>query len=91
MREFFVEMFNNDLQNIYQDGEAHRNIATKKRKEQNKEHDEFWSSLNDDQKNKFRTFELVLAEENIQFQEDIYIFALKKGIAIDVTVGSTIK
>ena len=48
-------------------------------------------SLNDEQKNKYREFEFVLNEETVENEEEIYLFALKKGLLMGLEVAKSFK
>jgi len=78
MKDLFLETFMEDLQKIYNSAsDLHKN-----EKRNLKIHDKFWNSLSAEQKDKFRDFEQVLREEDYIMQEEIYVYALKKGIAL---------
>lgn len=86
MREIFLETYLEDAQKVY------NKVAEKLDNEENmKIHDEFWNSLNREQQDKFRKFEMVLASEHVATQEEIYIYALKKGIAMGFLTGLEFK
>ena len=90
MKDIFLETFDEDMQKICNEKNKKCENSYNKTREQNlRIHDEFWNSLDDEQKNKYRDFENILYSENLETEEEIYIFALKKGIAIGFEVGKS--
>lgn len=86
MKDLFLQGFNEDLEKL------EKIIKTERDKRVNnvesmRIHDEFWNSLNKEQKEKFRAFEIVLGEEALISQENTYLFALKKGFAMGYEIS----
>lgn len=91
MKELFLQTFVEDMQKIC-DGKLAKNVKYEtKNQKRLKIHDEFWESLNDEQKNKYREFEFVLNEETVENEEEIYLFALKKGLLMGLEVAKSFK
>lgn len=92
MREIFLERFFEDLQKVIdervEENDEEYNI---KRKEQDKCFESFFNSLTKEQRKKYREYEMLFEEERLILEEDLYIYALKKGIAMGIDVGKSFK
>lgn len=90
MKNLFLQSFDQDLEEIGKLIAVERNkiIDNKKALEI---HDIFWDSLDLEQKDKYRNFEMVLGEERLIIEENIYLFALKKGIAMGYEIAKQFK
>ena len=82
MRKIFEDMFYQDLESIEQQNEKFNSKSYSNTNKELEKHDKFWKSLNNTQKKEFIEHESVVAKENALFQKEIYIYALKKGIAL---------
>ena len=92
MREIFLERFFEDLQKVIDEREEKNDEEyNTKRKEQDKVFEEFFSSLTKEQRKKYKEYELLYEEERLILEEDLYIFALKKGMAMGIEVGKSFK
>lgn len=88
MRELFLQGFTDDLETIEKRVRKGNLFDNKKALEI---HDIFWDSLDVEQKDKYRNFEMVLGEERLIIEENIYLFALKKGIAMGYEIAKQFK
>lgn len=90
MKELFLQSFNDDLEKI---GELVADERKQKfdEKKAMKIHDDFWKSLDEKQKEKYRAFEIVLGEETLITEENIYLFALKKGFVMGYELARELK
>ena len=90
MKDLFLQGFDRDLEKI---SEIIKNDACKKVNdiEAMRIHDDFWDSLNDKQKDKYREFEMVLGQERLTSEENIYLFALKKGFVMGYELARELK
>lgn len=92
MREIFLERFFDDLQKIIderiEEKDEEYNI---KRKEQDEAFEAFLRSLTEEQRAKYKEYELLYEEERLILEEDLYIYALKKGMAMGIDVGKSFK
>lgn len=92
MREIFLESYLDDVQKAYNDGVKNVSEEYKKKKvEAEKVYDEFWNMLNKEQQDKYRQVEIALGEVHDFEDEDVYVFALKKGMAIGFEIGKSFK
>ena len=90
MRDLFLQCFDQDLENIG------KSIAKKDKDGFSEEkflkvHDDFWNSLNNEQKEKYRELEMALGEERLLVEESIYLYALKKGFAMGYEIAKEFK
>ena len=92
MREIFLERFFEDLQKVIDEREEKNDEEYNiKRKEQDKVLEEFLSSLTKEQRKKYKEYETLFEEERLILEEDLYIYALKKGMAMGIEVGKSFK
>lgn len=92
MREVFLESYAEDVQKAYTEGLKNGSEEyMKKKAEADKIYDEFWAMLNKEQREKYRDMEIALGVAHDIEDEDVYVFALKKGIAIGFEIGKIYK
>ena len=90
MKNLFLQCFDQDLEIIGKKYIGENSVLYKER-ETLKAHDNFWDTLSDKQKEKYREFEMLLGEERLISEENIYLYALKKGFAMGYEVGKEFK
>ena len=92
MREIFLESFNDDTQKVFERTTKDNNEEYKKKSEEAyKLSEEFWAMLTKEQQDKYREFEIAKGEEQVIEEEDLYVYALKKGMAIGFEIGKSFK
>ena len=92
MREIFLESFNDDIQKVFVGTTKDNNEEYKKKSEEAyKLSEEFWAMLTNEQQDKYREFEIAKGEEQVIEEEDLYVYALKKGMAIGFEIGKSFK
>ena len=77
MKNLFLQSFLEDLEFISKQNNNKLNIQQKL-----KAHDDFWNSLSTESKEKFLKFQKLLDEDDFQIQNELYVYALKKGFFI---------
>ena len=92
MREVFLESYVEDVQKAYTEGLKNGSEEYKNKKaEAEKIHDEFWDMLSKEQQDKYRELEFAMGAEHDIEDEDVYIFTLKKGIAMGIEIAKKFK
>lgn len=90
MKKLFLQNFDKDLELIGRIIEKEKKQSFNERRAM-QIHDDFWNSLNEEQKEKYQKFEMVLGEEDLITEESIYLFAIKKGFAMGYEVAKDIE
>lgn len=92
MRDIFLESYVEDVQKAYTEGLKNGSEEYKKKKaEADKIYDEFWDMLSKEQREKYRDMEIALGVAHDIEDEDVYVFALKKGIAMGIEIAKKFK
>lgn len=92
MRELFLENFCEDADKVYKERLKSRDKEFSKcRDNASKIFDEFWATLTKEQQKKYREFEFEYGTEQVIINEDLYAYALKKGMAIGFDIGRSFK
>ena len=92
MRELFLESFCDDADKVYKERlKSCDKEFNEYREKASKIFDEFWETLTKEQQGKYREFELEHGAEQVIINEDLYAYALKKGMAIGFEIGKSFK
>ena len=92
MRDIFLESYVEDVQKAYTEGLKNGSEEYKKKKaEADKIYDEFWDMLSKEQREKYRDMEIALGVAHDIEDEDVYVFTLKKGIAMGIEIAKKFK
>ena len=90
MKDIYLQTFQDDVEKIY------KTLLTNDKKTLNNHinnktdlFDRFWNSLNKNQKTLYESFDKELSNEQLLMEESIYVFALKKGMAIGYDVAKS--
>ena len=92
MREIFLESYISDAQKAYEEGLKNGSEEYKKKKAvADKISDEFWAMLNKEQQDKYREVEIAISAAHDIEDEDVYVYTLKKGIAMGIEIAKKFK
>lgn len=92
MREIFLESFYNDERNIFEETQKNNDQQYNEKKEEtHKLLQELWAMLTKEQQEKYMEFEFAQGVEKAIIDENLYIYALKKGMAIGFEIARCFK
>lgn len=92
MREIFLESFLDDTQKVFEERlKSNDEYYNKTKDKAYKLSEEFWNILTKEQQDKYREFEIAKGAEQVILDEDLYAYAIKKGMAIGFEIGRSFK